>query len=89
MFQGNIKRNEDGTYTQVGRQRFHRRFKMQYYIDRLECLSRAAFMRLSQLNEQIHTIERQCLREFTYVDKNGVTQKRNVPIISELPPNLQ
>lgn len=89
MFQGNIKRNEDGTYTQVGRQRFHRRFKMQYYIDRLECLSRAAFMRLSQLNEQIHIIERQCLREFTYVDKNGVTQKRNVPIISELPPNLQ
>lgn len=91
MWMGNLEKVVDDrgnvTYRQKGRPRVHRRYKAQYYIDRVSILGRVAYERVQDLNKSIQELLEPFSEDVTYIDpktKQEIT--RTVPMYHKLDP---
>lgn len=72
-----------------GKVKVHRRYKMQYYIDRLNTLTRPALEQIIQLNAKLQILNSKCMRQVVYTDSKGVQKTVNIPMIQDLTPDEQ
>lgn len=80
-------RDEDGNYSQITedtKPRLYRRYKAQYYLDKINILGKEGCELLESLNRDISEIQKRCLTDVTYVNKNGEVVSIKVPIIAKL-----
>lgn len=88
---GGVTRDKDGNYEDLDEYkhtpRCHRRFKPQYYIDKMRILGKEGTYVLADINSQIALIQRDCMQEITYTDSNGKQVTKKVPILSKLSPS--
>lgn len=64
--------------------RVHKKYKAQYYIDRLSILGVDGYERLNHINTSIQELYSKCRRQITYTDSSGNKVTTFVPVTSEL-----
>lgn len=90
LWMAGARQDQDGNFVlhEGDIPRVHRRYKYQYYLDKIAILGREGTTTLSSINSEIARIKRSCLTKFTYevTQKDGTkkTITRNVPIIAKL-----
>lgn len=84
---GGAVRDKDGNYSDLTsdtKPRIHRRFKPQYYIDKIKILGKEGTEILENINRDIAEIQKGCITEISYVNSEGETVTAKIPIISKL-----